>query len=233
MQPSWNLLNTEIPIWTCEYLVPNFKSRSYILPLKNKELLIISPGAKLVDTLPKEILEKGNPAIILAPNSFHHYGIPAWRKKYPNIIVVASPQAIPRLNRLGYQEIKPLNLLQEKLPESISLLEPQGLRCGEIWLKIFGKKETGWIIADAFFNMPRLSHHLIARLTQKIVQAAPGLKVSSIVKWFLVKNRAAYKKWILDQLQKDEPTILMPLHGEVIFDKNLKSRLEELIRQRF
>ena len=230
---SWIPLDEEKQIWTIQYYVPKFKSRSIAIKLKNEGCLVVSPGAHLIQTVEKELPDLGKPKTILIPNSFHHYGISAWLEAYPGIKAVASVQAIRRLSKRGYHSIRSLNLLREELPENIQILEPPGWRAGEVWLRVQMEKRIAWIVADAFFNMPKLSPRFLTRLIQRTAKAAPGLSISRILKWVLIKNRRLYRRWILEQLEKDQPSILVPAHGEIIEDENLPRRLRKLIETRF
>jgi UrcA family protein len=64
-------------------------------------------------------------------------------------------------------------------------------------------------------------------------RAAPGLRISSIVKWWLIKDRKQYQTWVLGQLATERPTRLIPAHGAVISDPDLASALASLVKTRF
>ena len=89
-----------------------------------------------------------------------------------------------------------------------------------------------WVVCDAFFNYARYSNKIIARILQKCLKAAPGLKMSSIVKYFLIKNRKQYKAWLLKQLDQDRPTTLVMAHGEVLRSSDLPSKIKALVESR-
>lgn len=232
-QFSWTPIDQKKQIWTAQYYVPKFKCRSVALKLKSGGCLILSPAASLAKNFHKELPELGKPEILLVPNYFHHYGIPAWFQLYPEIKIVASSRAIPRLKKLGYESIYSTDILPRELPENIELLEPAGSRAGEVWLRVRMEEEITWIVCDAFFNMPKLSPRFLTRLIQRAMKAAPGLSISRVVKWILIKNRSLYREWVLEQLEKDQPSILIPAHGEIIRDKELPIKLKRLIEIRF
>lgn len=229
---QWQPIDDQRQLWYCPYYVPGYKACTLAFLSKNKDLLLVSPGAKLVDSLPKELANGKNPTMALVPNAFHHMGVPAWRKKYRDLVVVASDDAIPRLKRKGYTSIQRLSLFKEALPENITLLEPEGMRFGEVWLRVASKEGVAWIVCDAFFNHPKFSNKFITRLIQKLMKAAPGLQISNIVKYFLIKNRGLYKKWLRTQLAKDKPSILIPAHGEILRSPDLPEIIEKLIAAR-
>jgi len=67
---------------------------------------------------------------------------------------------------------------------------------------------------------------------QKLLGAAPGLKMSQIVKWFILDDRKQFKKWLLEQIAIDNPVALIPSHGEVLLTDNLAIRLSSLLKNR-
>lgn len=232
---SWIPLDSDQQIWTIQYYVPKFKSRTIAIRLKSGGCLIVSPGADLVQTFEKDLPILGQPKILLIPNCFHHYGVSAWLEFYPNAKSVASLQAMSRLHsKLGNRySLESLNFLRAELPENIQILEPPGWRAGEVWLRVEIEKKIAWIVCDAFFNMPKLSPRFLTRLIQRMAKAAPGLSISRILKWVLIKNRSVYRKWVLNQLERDRPSILVPSHGDIIEDENLPRRIRQLVEKRF
>jgi hypothetical protein len=69
-------------------------------------------------------------------------------------------------------------------------------------------------------------------MMQKLLGAAPGLKISQVVKWFILDNRKSFKSWTLKQLDKDQPITLIPSHGEIRNDPLLASRIRKVIKSR-
>jgi len=230
--PKWEPLDPEKQIWTAQYYVPGYISRSSGFLSRDKRLLLYGPGPSLIDILPPELSQTEPAPMALIPNAFHHMGVKAWRERYPQLITVAAPGALKRLQKKGHRDIQPLDRLKKELPENISVLEPVGLGYGEVWLRVQREGEVTWIVGDAFFNYARYSKKFKSRLTQKILQAAPGLKMSSVVKYFLIKNRKEYKDWLMTQLDQDRPTTLVPVHGEILRDSDLPTKIRDLVLKR-
>lgn len=220
-------------LWTAEYLVPGFKSRTTVARLDNEKLLIISPGAAVLESFAENFSNLGKPAFLLLSNSFHHLGAPTWRKSYPDVQVVCAEGAAKRIASKGHAHVKPLVNLIPHLPSHMTLLEPAGTRMGETWVRIDHGGKNIWIVCDAFFNMPRLSSRLITRLIQKLLSAAPGLKISALVKYGLVKDRGTYKSWVMEQIEKDRPALLVPAHGDILSADDLPDKLKSLMLRRF
>lgn len=230
---AWQKIDDEFNLWCADYRVPNFRSRSIALELPSSRALIISPGASLIGVDLPMLRNALLPPFLLAPNSYHHVGIKPWRDRYPGSTVLASRAAISRLARVGLTGIQPLDSLCNELPYNISILEPPGTRSGEVWLQLTGEATRTWIVCDSFFNYRALSSNPLARTMQIMFRAAPGLRISSIVKWWLIKDRKQYQTWVLGQLATERPTRLIPAHGAVISDPDLASALASLVKTRF
>ena len=229
---QWEPIDGEKQIWSAKYKVPSFLSRMVAFLSKNNKPLLVGPGARLIGTLPPELAQAGDPQLALLPNSYHWMGFDAWKVKYPHMKAVAAAGAIPRLKKKGCQHVHSLDLFKKVLPDNISLLVPEGLRWGEVWLRCQHPEGITWIVCDSFFNYSRLSNKLRARTLQKLFKAAPGLKISALVKYFLMKDRKIYKHWLFEQLAKDQPTTLVPAHGEILRDPDLPQKIKELVQQR-
>jgi hypothetical protein len=230
---AWQKIDDEFNVWGANYRVPNFRSRSTALELTSSRTLVISPGSALIGADLPLLKNNSLPPYLLAPNSYHHEGITPWRERYPGSTVFASGTAIPRLLRLGLTNIRPLASLRDELPNNISIFEPPGTRSGEVWLQLRGNATRTWIVCDSFFNYKALSAHPIARAMQILFQAAPGLRISSIVKWWLIKDRKQYRKWVLDLLASEGPNRLIPAHGAIASDSDLANALASLVKRRF
>ena len=78
-------------------------------------------------------------------------------------------------------------------------------------------------------NYDRVSNQPFARFMQKLLGAAPGLKMSQVVKWFILDDRKAFKAWALKRLAKDQPVTLIPSHGEVLHSPTLHNQIMRLL----
>jgi len=228
---SWKAFDETKQIWIARYYVPSFQVNSVILKSKNGDPLLISPGKSLADCALPEIFENKLPTLALAPNYFHFMGYTRWKEIYPHLILSAAPETHRRLRKKRIST-ESLELFRQALPENMSLLKPEGLRAGEIWIRVQQENGVIWIVGDAFLNYARFSNRPLARFMQKIMRAAPGLKISSVIKYLLIKNRKRYKNWLLNQLKTDQPTTLIPLHGEVLQSPQLPVEIQKIVEKR-
>ena len=234
----WHPISKHQEILVGQYIVPNFVSNSVVIKTSESDIVVISPGASLIADCPKEWSKTGTTIHLVMPNSFHYMGIDAWREAFPQHKLYASQGAIKKLLKKGVvtnsDEIISLEKQQAPLPFNYSVLFPPGHRADDVWLKKYdkGSQSSLWITCDSFLNYERMSNQPIARAMQKILGAAPGLKMSQVVKWFILDNKRAFKNWALKQIENDRPKILIPSHGEVLDSATLPAQLSALLSQR-
>lgn len=230
---TWFQLEAHPEVYYGQYLVPNFMSNSVAIKASDTHWVLISPGAKMLDNLPAELNKVDIKLSIIFPNAFHYMGVNAWLEQFPEAKLYASKKAKKRLKGKGFKNILALENEQPNLPLGYEVLIPPGHRGGDVWLSKQGSEDnTLWITCDSFLNYDRVSKQPIARVMQSLLGAAPGLKISQVIKWLLLDRKTKFKTWALKQLQKDKPTILIPSHGELDNAPELTERLRLLIETR-
>jgi hypothetical protein len=125
-----------------------------------------------------------------------------------------------------------LSEVRRALPDGLQVIEVPGTRIGEVMAIAENDDDIAWLVCDAFFNMPRLSGKLPMRTLSKLMKSAPGLCISSLMKWGGVNDRAAYKGWLIDQLGSSRPSIMAPAHGDIARGDDLATRIETLVNDR-
>lgn len=231
----WHPVKHHPELLVGQYMVPNFVSNSVMIKLSEDEYIVIGPGQPLLAAFLAEISDQITLHIIF-PNAYHHMGVQSWLSAFPNAQLYASTIAIKQLAKKGFaaHAILSLEQTQPPLPQDYCILFPPGHRAGDVWIKKQQENEniSTWITCDSFLNYQRLSNQPIARLMQRLLGAAPGLKISSVVKWFILDDRTRFKKWATERLLNDNPTTLIPSHGEVQQDHELANTLRQILEQR-
>jgi len=229
----WYPLEKIAGVYVGQYVVPSFISNSIALKVTEQEWVVVSPGKSMLAAWPDVCPHADCQLSIIMPNSYHYMGVEAWLERYPNAKLYASKKAIKRLNRKGVKDVIALEHKAPSLPDNFEVLVPPGHRGGDVWLSRRDAQQGGlWITCDSFQNYERYSNQPVARTLQKMLDTAPGLKVSQFVKWLLLDDKRDFKRWVLKQLQQDKPTTLIPSHGEVEHDARLTQRLTELVEKR-
>ncbi len=210
----------------------NWHWRATALPLAGGGALVISPlpdpGDDDVAHLEATV---GVPAIALAPNHYHWMALPAWRERYPELPVVASSVAARRLRKkLGF-DLGDLDAARERLPAGAELVEPPGLKNGEVWLRLEHGGRVAWIVSDAFFNVEEKTRGLFGFLL-RITGTVPGLRIGRTFTFAAVGDKPGYRDWLLDRIAADRPAVLVPGHGNILTGDDLPERLDALVRAR-
>ena len=232
----WHPLSDYPEILVGQYVVPNFVSNSVSIRLSDDEYILYSPGESLLKTC--SLVNSSDMKLhILIPNAYHYLGVKAWQKRFPNIKLYASDQALKQLlKKKVYSQkdkIHSVAELKQILPNDLELTEPVGHRAGDVWLIKHNENKTSlWITCDSFLNYDRVSNQPLARFMQKLLGAAPGLKMSQVVKWFILDDRKEFKKWLIKRIAIDNPVALIPSHGEVLLSDDLPIRLSGLLNKR-
>ena len=104
-------------------------------------------------------------------------------------------------------------------------------RAGELWLSFDLPAGRAWTVGDAFFNIARTPPTPIGFLLW-LLGISPGLRIGASYRW-LVRDRAAYRRWLLDTIAAQRPTTLIPCHGDIVTDPQLPDRLQRLVERRF
>ncbi len=230
---TWFQLEEHSEVYFGQYIVPNFMSNSIAIRTSEHHWILISPGEKMLAEWIERWKNPETKISIILPNSFHYMGVNAWLKVFPDALLYASQKAKKRLLKKGFHGILELESNRPELPKGYDVLIPPGHRGGDIWISKQGHNNNNlWITCDSFLNYDRVSNQPVARALQAILGAAPGLKISQVIKWLLLDGKMKFKPWALSQLEKDRPSILIPSHGEVEHDVALTEKLRELIMLR-
>ncbi len=193
--------------------------RSSIIKLKESKLCLFSPVKGLNNELLASIEALGEPSFILAPNHYHHAAIVEYVEQFPQAMLCAPEFAIPRLNKMTGLEFSNLDVFIKHLPKNVSVLSPEGLKTGEIWLKVVDNTKTAWLVVDAFSG-PSTPDSGLYENQVELLKTFPR---------YGVKNLAEYQAWVAEQLLSDLPQFLVPCHGAPIYSDNLVDQLQKVM----
>lgn len=230
------------PIETCSgveyarYIVPNFASNTISVAGKEGVMTVISPGESLLESFaqkhPEHDIDQGRRLRLVMPNSFHYMGVEAWKSRYPNAQLFASKKAIKRLKKKGLFDISELQRGIPHMDGRAFWAIPPGHRGGDAWLCMPAGDGWLWVTCDSFLHYPRMSNQPVARIVQRVMGAAPGLKLSRVIKYLLMSDRTAFKRWCTKFIAEHPPSILLPSHGEPLLSEQLPKQLQALIDDR-
>lgn len=229
---TWEPIDTDAGLWRAEKRTKQgWSIRSTAVRMADGRLLVVSPIRGLGDAAHDELRAIGEPAALLAPNFFHNLGLREYAERYPDAVVVASDVAAPRVHKKTRLAIESLDALRGRLPGHVSILEPDGTKNGEVWLRVDTGAGVAWCVADALFNVPASPTGLIGLFLRR-TKTVPGLCIGwTFLSWGL-RDRAAYRTWFERRLDLDRPTRLIVAHGEDAAGDDLPDRIAELAARR-
>lgn len=204
------------------YVAQLGKLNSMAIRLSDGSLCLYSPVAGLGEAEHLHLNDLGGVSTILAPNHYHNKGLKEHVTLFPDAALVCSAAAKPRLEKVTGLGFECLDALTAKLPAHMQILEPQGLKTGEVWLQIRENPEVIWIVTDAFS----------ARSNSKPFYAESPTLLGTFPKYG-VKDPVVYKNWLETTLAFSEPTLIFPCHGSPIKAQNLGSALIKLFDETF
>jgi hypothetical protein len=225
----WSALSADVV--TAPYAITGWSSRTTVVRLASGGLLVVNPGAPLAATARAQLQSLGEVECLLALNHFHHLGIVAWQNEFGAVPVVASAQAHARLAKRGYAPLREPAEIESILPAGASFLLPAETRTGELWLRLAIGGRTAWIVGDAFFHVLSAPRNL-AGLFLRFSGTVPGLRIGGTFKFGHLRDRRAYREWLLHLVETDPPDVLVPAHGEVAQDVELVASMVRLIEER-
>ena len=205
-----------------------FPMRMIALKLNDGSILVYSPVPSPEGDCLKQLAQFGTVKFLLAPNYFHNLGLRPFLEHFPGSQVVASRQAISRLKKVTGVTAAPTAVIADKLPTGVSVIEPEGLKTGEIWLTANLKLGCAWILCDAFFNINKVPTTPFG-FSLRLGGTAPGLRVSRVFRLIGIKDKSVYRKWLADRAGIDQPKLIIPSHGEILELADLSRRLTQLV----
>lgn len=207
-----------------------FPLRAVAIRLAEGCVAVYSPLPRPAPAALDELAQMGKP-ILIAPNAYHTLGLTGHAQRFGDAPIVTSDRAYARIRTKTKLAGQPLRLLEAYLPSNVAVLTLPDVRNGEVWLSIQQDGVRAWVVGDAFLNMSKKLAGLYG-VAMSLMRAGPGLAVSTTFQ-FLVEDRAFYRDWLLEQIERERPTILVPCHGEIIRDESLPQQLEALVKRRF
>lgn len=190
---------------------------------KDDALIVLSPGCGLEDSTLDELKGYGRVAALVAINGFHHLGIPAWRKHFPDAKCYAPASAIERLSKkVRGASFEPLDAVAPLLGDRARLVEPDGLP-GSAFAFVRTPTGTFWYACDLLSNIPELPKNLVFKALMSMTDSAPGYKLFRPAVWLQVKDKKALTAWFDAKLAESPPTTVVPAHGTPVQQPDLVS----------
>ncbi|MDX8348328.1 hypothetical protein SLH49_10045 [Cognatiyoonia sp. IB215446] len=204
------------------YLLQSAKLTSFALRLKDGTYCLYSPIAGMAQEAQTELGEKGGISVLLAPNHYHNMGLKEHVAAFPRATLMSSNAAAPRLKKITGLAFSDVKALAPQLPDGTRLLEPEGLKTGEVWSEIVLGEEVAWVVTDAFST----KRHPAG-------EEADAPSMLGTFPKYGIKDSGKFCRWVEKQLALRPPTILLSCHGSPLRDGNLATALQRLLNETF
>lgn len=231
--PTWTPICSDRGLWTAEKWHPKgWHWRCCAIELRSGGTLVVGPVRGLGEEAHARLVEVGAPTWLLAPNYFHYMGLPEYLERYPDARVAATDKAAARIVKKSPAEldIRPLAEVGAELPDHVRVLEPPGIKSGEVIVRVETARGVAWICTDSFFHVEQKARGFIGFMLS-ITGTVPGLRIGRTFTGLAVRGKA-YREWLLPELERDPPRILVPGHGAVVEGDDLGERLATLAKSR-
>jgi hypothetical protein len=215
---GWIVVDERLPLLT--YLYSFGRGLAHSLAVGGPEgLIVVSPPSGVPDAAFSELETHGKVRALVASNAFHHMGLPAWKRRFPDAELFAPRQSIERVEKQSkLANIRPLSAASAITGPDVELVDMPHYKTGEVLVRAKGSAGSIWYVTDCLMNMPRLPPGFPVNLVFKWSNSAPGFKLNGIAPLFMVKDKRAHRRWLKGEVDKAPPALVIPCHGEPVRD---------------
>jgi hypothetical protein len=185
------------------------------LRLADGKVCLFSPVQGLGVAAKTSLRDIGIVSHLIAPNHYHNKALAEYAAAFPKALLCTSSKAVPRLQKLTGLDFSDMGSVAENLAGGFTVLTPDGLKTGEIWLRCDAKRRRTWFVVDAFCG-PKTSPESDRSETAAFLGTFPT---------YGVQDRTLYLSWLRQQLRADKPTLMVPCHGSIVASHDLPGQL--------
>lgn len=213
---GWKIFDADAPILTYEYSFGPGTANALAVGTE-RGLVVVSPPCGAGAGIFGDLSRYGPVTALVASNAFHYLGVAEWKKRFPDAAVYAPLQSIARVERkTKLTGIRPVAEASSVAGPRLELIDMPHYKTGEALARIRSGRGLVWYITDFALNMPELPRHPVARLLFGLSGSAPGLKFNNIGSLFMVRDKAALKRWLAAKFDENPPAWLIATHGDVV-----------------
>lgn len=213
---GWKVFDAHAPILTYEYSFGPGTANALAVG-GQAGLVVVSPPCRAGSGVFDDLSRHGPVRALVASNAFHYLGVAEWKARFPEAAIFAPAQAIARVERHSkLHGIRPLAEAASIAGPRLELVDMPHYKTGEALVRITTERGPVWYVTDIVLNLPALPAHPIIRLLFKLSGSAPGLKLNNIAPVFMVRDKAALKRWLAAEFDKAPPGWLIPTHGDIV-----------------
>lgn len=165
----------------------------------------------------------GEPRVMIVPSGHHRLDAPAYRARYPDMIVVAPERALKPVTK-----VVPVNGTSEDvLPtHGVTVLAPDGLKATELVYEVDAGNGRALIFNDQLFH---LEHEpgLRGAVLRYVTRNTGYFGIPPLARLVLLLDAAAYARWLRNQAGRTDLSIVTMSHGEPVHGQLANAHLHE------
>lgn len=216
MVSLWTVVEPSLPALVHLYRFGPGKAYTLAVPAKDG-VVVVSPPLDPSQMLLDELKERGELRAIVAPNAFHHLGLPSWRARFPSVPIFAPAQSIARItSKSKVTGIKPVSELASLLDDRVEILDMPHYKTGEVLVRWKTESGYAWFVTDVVMNMPEEDMKFPFKQLFKWTRSAPGLRRNAISASFMVKDKRSLYAWLNEQAAQKPPSLIVTCHGKPV-----------------
>jgi hypothetical protein len=177
-------------LWRVQGDLPNIPiKRTMTVARRADGRLVVHSAIALDEPSMKEIEAWGKPSFLLVPNALHRLDAPAYKKRYPEIAVLA-----PRGSRRKIEQAVQVTGSYDEFPSDsqVELVRLPGVRDREGAMFVRSSDGLTIVLNDVVFNMDH-KRSPVAFVITNLMGSAPGPRISRLAKALMVEDKRALR----------------------------------------
>jgi len=227
---GWQIFDARTPVLTYEYSFGPGTANSLAVGVEGG-LVVVSPPCRARSGIFEDLSAYGTVRALVASNAFHHLGLAEWKARYPDAFIFAPAQSIARVERqTKLRGIRPLAEAASIMGSRLELTDMPHYRTGEVLVRMATERGRAWYVTDIIMNLRALPRNPVVSLMFRLSGSGPGLRINNIAPLFMVRDKAALKRWLAAEFERTPPDWLIPTHGATVDCGANREQLRALFR---
>jgi hypothetical protein len=200
-------------LWRVEGSLPGMSLRRVMTIAKRADGgLVVHSAIALEETAMHELEALGKPSFLLVPNVFHRLDAPAFKKRYPDIVVLT-----PKGARAKVATKVAVDGTYEDFPadQAVRLETLQGVKGGEGAMFVRSVDGETIVLNDVLFNMAKKPSDPLGWFFTTIMGSAPGPRMSRLFKLIAVDDKNALRADLARLSDTPNLVRVIVAHGEM------------------
>lgn len=178
--------------------------------------LLIHSAVNLDRTHMDQLEALGHPSVLVVPNGLHRLDAPAWKERYPDVVVVA-----PAGSRRQVEKVIGCDATaEEALPRhGVICHQPSGLKPAELFYELpLADDHHALVLTDTLFNLEEHQPGIVGFFLRYVTGSTGHFGTTRLSRFMLVQDSAAFSQWLRDQAERPGLTAVLVAHGAPIVE---------------